>query len=390
MAIPTYAVQISFDPVKTAEASLTWQTISGVQEITEIGYGRDDELSQSDPGRAVFTLENGDGRFSPENASGAYYPNVKPMRQIRLQATFNAVTYNLFRGFVERWDVRAEPPQYVIVTCVDGFLRLARARISTSYGAQLSGARVGAVLDSIGWPASLRDLDAGVSTLPAATLSNVQALQHLNEVVQVEDGVFWVDGRGYAVFRDRHARLTDTVSSVSQATFGGASGLPYQTPALRRDSRDIYNDVRITRTGGAQQVRADSTSDNDYGTQTYTLESPHFQTDVQALDYAGWFLYQHKDPLPRLDRIVVEAGGDDTLWEKVLSLEINHRITVVHQFPGNLALNREFWIEGIRRDLTDGLNRHLVEYRLSAANPREWFILDSSTQGVLDTNRIGF
>jgi hypothetical protein len=53
-------------------------------------------------GEASVTLDNRDRRFDPSNTAGPYYPNVVPMRHLRIRATEGS-TYDLFRGFVEDW-----------------------------------------------------------------------------------------------------------------------------------------------------------------------------------------------------------------------------------------------------------------------------------------------
>ncbi|MPZ16279.1 MAG: hypothetical protein GEU73_18050, partial [Chloroflexi bacterium] len=54
---------------------------------------------------------------------------------------------------------------------------------------------------------------------------DVNALTHINDVVKIELGNYWTQlpqtSERVVVFRDRHARLTDTPSMESQATFDG-------------------------------------------------------------------------------------------------------------------------------------------------------------------------
>ncbi len=88
MSRPPVKVDIAFDSsYSTAAASRTWTDVTDYvltgNGITNV-YGRQDELSQPGPNTCSLTLNNSDGRFTPGLASGAYYPNVKVGRPIRV------------------------------------------------------------------------------------------------------------------------------------------------------------------------------------------------------------------------------------------------------------------------------------------------------------------
>lgn len=405
---PTYTVEIGFAAgVSDSEASVTWTAVSGVLAIA-IERGRQDQLARFEAGTCTVVLDNASGDFSPENAAGTYYPNVVPMKRLRVKARHDALSayaiprglgstdaanqVTLFYGFIQRWvpNPSVDEPT-VTIEAIDLFTRMAALELNQAVSEQLTGARLGAVLDALGWSASDRDLDAGKSTVAAVTLSETSALQHVQDVIEVEDGQFWIAGDGRPTFRDRHARLTDTVSTTSQATFGGASGLPIVSYGDYSSEVDqISNELRVKRTGGTEQTASDTTSQNAYGKRTLRRNSDHLLDDGEAQSLALWLLIQHKDPVPRLRSITVEGGASDTLWEHMLSRTINDRITVVRTFPGSFGLNRDFWIEGVRHEITAGLTRHRVEWLISTANVPTWFVIGHATLGKIGTGRIAY
>lgn len=64
------------------------QYVDLAREIS-ITRGTQNELSETQPGSCQITLDNSDGRFTPDRSSGAYYPNVKMAAPIRVSvATF--------------------------------------------------------------------------------------------------------------------------------------------------------------------------------------------------------------------------------------------------------------------------------------------------------------
>lgn len=398
MASPTYSLEIGFDVganlliIGSGQIGVhvlggpnadgaAWTQVTGVQQVI-YNRGRQMELDKIEAGRLAAVLDNSNGIFSPENSTGAYFGKLKPQRQIRFKAVFSGSTYDLWRGYIDRFIPSLDiNDQTVTIEATDAFKRLARDRISSTMTATLTGTRVTNTLNAMGWPGSLRDIDAGQSTVAGSTVTATSPLQHIEDVMVPEAGLTCVSGAGKITFRDRHARLTDSASAISQATFGSTS-LGYAPGVYDYSDELVYNDVRVLRTGGTEQTAVDSTSKAAYGSLVKQIESAYFTDDTEAGRYARWILGQYREPIPRLRSIAVVGGGDDVLWPHVLGRELNDRITVQRRFPGNHGLNRDFWIEGIRGDVTDGLNRHQVEWTLSAADAVKWLIIGVGQIGV--------
>jgi hypothetical protein len=89
MSRPDVTVEIAFDSGYTTPAvSRTWTDVTEYVESTvSIERGRADNIAAVQPSSLSVTFDNTDGRFTPENAAGAYYPNVKKGRPIRVSAT---------------------------------------------------------------------------------------------------------------------------------------------------------------------------------------------------------------------------------------------------------------------------------------------------------------
>ena len=135
MPTPTATCEIAF--ATNPSATPTWTDVTAYLMDFEITRGRQAELNRMEAGTATITLNNIDRRFDPSNAGSPYAPNVLPVRRIRLSATYNAVTYRLFSGYIETW-----PPTYpgpvdsnVRITAVDGFKVLNLKAIPGGYPA---------------------------------------------------------------------------------------------------------------------------------------------------------------------------------------------------------------------------------------------------------------
>src|SRR5437762_6787669 len=121
--VPTISVQIGFSANATdALASVAWTDVTTYCTGFATRMGRQHELGQMEASTCDLVLDNKDGRFDPNNAGGAYYPNIRPNVRLRIQATWNAITYPIFLGNIEAW--KPVWPQlndaYVDVHAVDG------------------------------------------------------------------------------------------------------------------------------------------------------------------------------------------------------------------------------------------------------------------------------
>ncbi len=121
----TFSVVVEVDFTGTG----TWVDISSYVRVSDgikITRGRGDEHDEIQPGTLSLSLNN-DGRFTPGLATGAYYPNVKKGRRIRVRVVVSAVSYTRFDGYVNEWPVEWESGQalsIVSITATDLFKRL--------------------------------------------------------------------------------------------------------------------------------------------------------------------------------------------------------------------------------------------------------------------------
>jgi hypothetical protein len=345
-------------------------------------------------GTATVVLNNADGRFHPLNLTGPYAAagrtQVRPMVPVRIRGTYNGQWWDLWRGFADGWDITHPAPDYsqATVSCTDAqkvFGSKNRAALGAPVGeGELSGARVNRVAASAGWPAKDRLVDAGQSTLSGTTLEG-DPWSELLLVQDTELGEIYVDAAGRLVFKDRHAILTEPLSTTSQAVFGkfGQSGeLPYVSLEPAYDDADIRNVVRIARAGGVQQEAHDDQSVTDFLEKTYERTDLLMQTDQEAADYADYLLAQSKDAEVRFTQITVDPAAQPAdLWAHVFGRDFGDRITIRSRPPGVGLLERDVFIRGIAGSYA-GINRLQVTWTLQPAAKAAGLVWDSGTWGA--------
>lgn len=396
MAFPTFTLEVAFVTAPLANTP-TWVDVTADLKSVSVRRGRQRELDTFDAGTATFVLDNQARKYDPTYTAGAYYGYLLPMRKVRLSALVGATTYYLFTGYVTGWAPVWESAFTADcrVDAVDGFDIAAGALISaTTRTSELSGARVGWVLDTISWPAADRDLDTGQSTITALTVTagdEPQALSHLLDVGDSELGAVFVKGNGYFAFFDRH-RVLKSPYTTSLATFGDTSDsdIPYEQLQPSYDRDLIRNDVKVTPVGGATQTASDSASQAEYGIRSQS-RSPLISSESEALSQAQFIVGGHGEPALRFESLMFEPLDSSTYWALAAGLEVWDRVTVKRTPPGGgTAISQDCLIEGIEHRGTPDGARWETTYRLSPANTTAYLVLDDTTNGLLDTDRLGY
>lgn len=357
----------------------------------------DGVYARAEAGQASVVLDNRDRRFDPTNLSGPYVSagetQITPMRAWWLQATWNSVTYNLWRGFADNWQLdypHTGNDATTTLTGTDGTKILANfdgLEQSSQGASERTDQRISRILDNAGYPATGRSLDEGLTTCQATTLA-ANAWTEALLTADTEIGELYFEGDGTITFRDRHAILTDSRSSTSQATFGDAGGseLPYSGVEIANDDTQIFNTVHIARTGGTTQTAEDATSQAQYMKRTFTRTDLVHELDALSAQYASYVLNMQKDGELRFDSITIDPQrSPSTLWAQALGRRLGDRITVKLTPPGGGSrISRDCFIRGIEHNFTQ--DRWTTRFALQDATKFSGFIFNSATNGVFNTN----
>ncbi len=98
MSLPTFSIGVAFgnDP---GDDSPTFVDVSADLEKLSVRRGRQTEQDQAQVGTMTATLLDDARAYDPNYAAGPHYPNVKPVKPLRVQATLDSVVYPVFRGW---------------------------------------------------------------------------------------------------------------------------------------------------------------------------------------------------------------------------------------------------------------------------------------------------
>ena len=369
--------------------------ITNIVTKVAIRRGRNRISSKFEAGIADVTLYDSTGAWNPANPLSPYYPNVVPLKQIIISATYLGVDYYLFSGFIQSYDtgfaLGNEDTSVVVLRCVDAFKLLAGAKISTVAGSsagQYSGARVNAILDSIAFPQSLRAIDTGDSTLQADPGTTRACLDALQTVENSEFGGVFLSGDGYVNFKSRTNLIKAPATSLYSFNDNGTQ-ISYQDAVVAFDDTVLLNSVSVTRSGGTTQTAFDQTSIDQYFIHSGVRDGILVQTDTEALNQAQGILATRKDPELRIDSIKLNLY-DDTNPDKPkagVDIELLDGVTVTKSMPGNTTVTQKSLVYGINHDIT---TKSFMTTLFTSEPLLAGFVLDSAVSGIIGTDVLSY
>jgi hypothetical protein len=378
-----------------ADSAAVIVDVSDVINSITTQRGRNALADQFQPGTMTLRIVDQNGNFNPQNTSSPYYTYLTPMKKVQITATYSGVTYPIFSGFITSY-VTTYPKEgdqiaYTTITAVDAFQLANNAQISTVTGAtagNLSGTRINQILDQISWPATMRDVDAGLTTMQADPGTFRTSLGAMQTVTDSEYGALYVNGSGSFVFQDRSVTTSSIAGAVTTFADNG-TGITYAEASWILNDVLIYNKATITRTGGTAQVASNQASIDKYFLTSYYLDGLLMQTDAVALDYARAYVASRAETSIRCDSILLDlyTPNYNTGIIAALSLEFFDPIKVITTQPGGSTIQKTLQIFGTRNVITP--NSWKVQF-ITLEPVIDGFIIGNVDYGVLGQNVLSY
>jgi len=357
--------------------------------------GRSALVDEFQTGQLTLRIVDQNGDFNPTNPSSPYYLELTPMKKVQITATYGATTYPIFSGFITSY-VNTQPKDatevaYTTIQAVDAFRLANNAQITTVAGAsagQLSGTRINQILDQIDWPATMRDVDAGLTTLqndPGTLRTSLGAMQ---TVAQSEYGALYVDANGEFVFQDRAVTAGSIGGTVTTFNDDGTS-IAYANANWKLDDTLIFNSSIITRLGGTPQTAINQASIDKYFIHSYQIQDLLMQTDAVALDYAQAYTASRAETSVRCDSIELDLYTPNYNAGIIAALELDFfdPIRVVTTQPGGSTLDKTLQIFGVQNIITPNSFRVIFTTLEPVIDS---LILNNNIYGTLDYNVLSY
>lgn len=186
----------------------------------------------------------------------------------------------------------------------------------------LTGQRVERILDLIGWPEDLRDIDPGAVVCGNADIAGMTALDYLQVLAQTEQGRLFIAADGKLTF---HA-LDRTLTGPSACTFtddGTGAGIVEGSLTFTLDNTFVYDGAEVQRKYGPYQ-RAGA----EHPTKVISLTGLASRDDRRARVLAERLVARYRTPRTRADAWTVQPQNDPSSWPAILALEIGDVVTL--------------------------------------------------------------
>lgn len=378
-----------------ADAAAVIVDVSNQVNEIKIQRGRNAQSDQFQTGTLSLRIVDQTGDFNPMNTAGPYYGLLDPMRKVFITATDGATTYPLFAGYITSFStttpLNAADVVYTTINAVDAFRLAQMAQISTVTGAtagDLSGTRVNQLLDEISWPASMRDIDAGLTTMqndPGTARTSLAAMQTIE---LSEYGALYISPSGSFVFQDRSVTAGSVSGTATDFNENGL-GIAYSNALWVLNDVLVYNSAQVTRTGGTTQNATDQDSIDLYFVHSYNQQNLLMETDAVALDYARAYIASRAATSIRCDSITLNLYTENYAAgvTAALSLDYFDPVSITTTQPGASSLYKTLQVFGVGHAITP----NSWKTTFTTLEPIiDAFILDDALYGILDTSVLSY
>jgi len=361
-----------------------------VYSIT-INRGRNIMRDQYEAGLATIRVLDPLSYFNPQNVNSPYYGYLTPLRKIRVAATFSGTSYFLYSGYTTEY--RYTYPQgqetgYVDIVCADAFRLMQQATVTTvadSAAGQNTGTRTNKILDQVNWPSNMRTIDTGATTCIADPATARTSLDALLNVAFSEQGAFYIDGSGTAIFKNR----SNTIESASDTPieFNQTTGIPYKNLVYAFDDKLIINSVGITRLDGTQQIAENANSIIKYFLHRSDEANLVCETDADALNIARIYVATRQETTIRIDAMTVDLLDTAVPTGTVLGIDYFTPLKITNVQPDGSTIVKTLQAQGFAWTISPSQMQVTITTLESIT---DGFTLNSEVQGIIGTSVLAY
>lgn len=361
--------------------------LTGQTRKIAIRRGRNVIRDTYEGGTATVTITDLNGDFNPQNPSSPYYTYLTPLRKIRISAD----GVYLFSGYTIDYQYsydQAEQVGIVAINCADAFRLFNLAAVTAVTGqsaGQDTGTRLNKILDTIDFPSNMRTIDTGNSTTQADPATTRTGLAAIKNVEFSEQGAFYVNPSGTAVFKNRN----NTIASGSgiPIKFNQTGDIPYRNLKFAFDDKLIVNTAGVTRTGGTKQSYTDADSVAKYFPHALDQTDLMLETDAQALDLAKIYVATRKDTTIRIDEMTVDLQDPSVPTATILGMDYFTNVEISNIQPDGSTITKDLQIQGVAWDITPNT---MVATFTTLERLTDGFLIGSSVYGVLGDDILSY
>ena len=195
------------------------------------------------------------------------------------------------------------------------------------------------------------------------------------------------------IMRSRDAISGSSPSSIELGRTATATQIGYQSFDRIQNGLQFINNATITSTGVADQTVSNASSVTTYGKSFYSSQTVDYNA-TQANGNASWIANTFSDPASLrfscsfTDRAQNQTALDDLLDEMFDPLTLRRTLTLNYTPPGGVSTAIKVVVEGYSFNVTP--EQTTISFDMSPLQYYQFFTLNSTFLGILDTSRLGW
>jgi hypothetical protein len=369
-----------------------------IYDLTDMVYsikitrGRNIQKDTYEAGTAVIRVLDPNSWFNPQNTSSPFYGYLTPLRKVRVSATTSTTQSFLFSGYVTEYRYTYPTNQdtaYVDIYVADAFRLFQLAQVVNVTGqaaGQDTGTRINKILDTMSFPNSMRSIDTGNSLCQADPATTRTGLNALKNAEFSEQGAFYIDGAGNAIFKNRNTVVSSIAGTPIQ--FNQESGIPYQQPlAFAFDDKLIINQATMTRVGGSAQFAQNVTSVARYFPHIYNETNLVIDTDANAANIAATYVATRQETTLRVDQMQVNLLDPDVPTDTMIGMKFFDVVHIRNVQPDGSEINKTLQVQGLNWDITP----NSMKVTVTTLEPiTDGFVIGSSERGIIGVSAMTY
>jgi hypothetical protein len=277
---------------------------------------------------------------------------------------------------------------YVDIYVADAFrlFNLAQVTSVTDSGAgQTTGTRIGKILDQVGFPSNMRTIATGQSQCIADPATLRTSLAAVKNAEFSEQGAFFINGSGTAVFKDRNSVASSIAGTPIE--FNQTGGIPYRNLIFAFDDKLIINQAQMTRYGGAAQFAENADSIARYFPHQYSAQDLVIDTDANALNIAATYVATRAETTIRIDQMLVDLLDPAVPTDTMIGLEYFDNLRISNIQPDGSTIVKTLQCQG----LSWNISPNSMSVTVTTLEPIvDGFIIGSAERGIIGVSAMTY
>jgi hypothetical protein len=277
---------------------------------------------------------------------------------------------------------------YVDIYVADAFRLFNLAQVTTvadSGAGQATGTRIGKILDQVDFPSNMRTIATGQSLCIADPATLRTSLNAIKNVEFSEQGAFFINGSGTAVFKDRNS-VASSISGTPME-FNQTGGIPYRNLVFAFDDKLIINQASVQRVGGTAQFAQNLDSIARYFPHQYSTQDLVIDTDANALNIAATYVATRAETTIRIDQMLVDLLDPAVPTDTMIGLDYFDNLRISNIQPDGSTIVKTLQCQG----LSWNIGPNSMSVTVTTLEPIvDGFIIGSTERGIIGVSAMTY